>query len=257
MRLAIITTYPISKDALGDYAYQLIKHFRLSEAVSEIILLTNKRYGRNGLFFTETGCRILVKDCWSLNSLSNGFSISITINDIKPDAVVFDYRESMFGENKIANTLVGLVPVFCRLKGIPNINIWHQVEDENQFESIRKFLLKQFNKWMITANHIIVTNLYDEQRLRENYNINNISFVPQCINIPEGLNVSQLTKLNRISNFGGIIGYDTTEELSGKTEKSISIIKVVDVCVNMFENLAKTETGLYDKKVSQITLKTS
>ena len=41
MKLAIVTAYPPSKVTLTEYAYYLVKHFRLQEEVSEIILITD------------------------------------------------------------------------------------------------------------------------------------------------------------------------------------------------------------------------
>lgn len=42
MKLAIVTAYPPSKVTLTEYGYHLVKHFRLQEEVTEIILITDK-----------------------------------------------------------------------------------------------------------------------------------------------------------------------------------------------------------------------
>lgn len=110
---------------------------------------------------------------------------------------------------------------------------------------------------MQLADGIVVNQVSYEQLLKEKYNAKHITFVPQNINIPEELKVSQLTKLNQIANFGDIIEYDVTKELSGKTEESIWINKVVDVCMDMFQNIAKEKAYLYEKKVKKFILETS
>ncbi|MCH4552863.1 glycosyltransferase family protein [Aestuariibaculum lutulentum] len=257
MRIAIITNYPIGKDALGNYAYHLIKRFRQNELISEIVLLTNKRFGKEGLFFTESGCKIQVKECWFLNSLTNVFSINRAIKETKPDAVLFDFKKSMFGDNKIANALGMLLPFVCKLKKIPNVVVWHEIYNEDTFKSITKFLVRQLNRFMQLADRVVVTKQSHEKLLNEKYSVKNIIFVSQNINIPEELKVSQLTKLNQITNFGDIIEYDVTEELSGKTEESIWINKVVDVCVNMFHELVEKKAYLYQKKVKKFIMETS
>ncbi|WMI65415.1 hypothetical protein RBH94_15290 [Aestuariibaculum sp. YM273] len=257
MRLAIITNYPISLDRLGDYAYRLIKHFRQNESISEIVLLTNDALEKKGLFFKESGCKIQVKPCWVMNGLLNVFTINRAIKETKPDAVLFDFKKSMFGDNKVANGLGMALPFLCRLKNISNIAVWHEVYDEDQFKSVTKFFVRRLNKLMQLADGIVVTKVSHEQLLKEKYNAKHITFVPQNINIPEAQEVSQLTKLNQISNFGDIIEYTTTEELSRETKELISINKVVDVCMDMFQNIAKEKAYLYEKKVKKFILETS
>lgn len=256
MRLAIITNYPISKDALGDYAFRLVKQFRQHDAITELILLTNKPFGKCGMFFVESGCKIYVKPCWISNSLSNVFNINKAIKESKPDAVLFDFQETVFGDNKIANALLMFLPFLCRLKKITNVAIWHQVYDENKFHSTTKFLVRQLNKVMQFADGIVVTEDSHEQLLKEKYNAKNIILVSHNINIPEVFKVSQQTKLNQISNFGDIIEYDALEELSRETKDWSSINKVVDVCVNMFHEIAERKAYLYDKKMKSFVFET-
>jgi len=52
MKLAIVTAYPPSKVTLTEYGYHLVKHFRLQEEVSEIVLITDKTEGEKDLSFS-------------------------------------------------------------------------------------------------------------------------------------------------------------------------------------------------------------
>ncbi|MBT8300236.1 MAG: glycosyl transferase family 1, partial [Maribacter sp.] len=79
MKLAIVTAYPPSKVTLTEYGYHLVKHFRLQEEVSEIILITDKTKGEKDLSFEGDGCKITVKECWSFNSYKNLFAITSVI----------------------------------------------------------------------------------------------------------------------------------------------------------------------------------
>jgi hypothetical protein len=83
MRLAIVTAYPPSKVTLTEYGYHLVKHFRLQEEVTEIILLTDVTKGEKDLDFKEDGCKVTVKECWSFNNYSNLFKISSAISKIR------------------------------------------------------------------------------------------------------------------------------------------------------------------------------
>ena len=44
MKLAIVTAYPPSKVTLNEYAYHLVKNFRLKEEITEIEKRLGKKY---------------------------------------------------------------------------------------------------------------------------------------------------------------------------------------------------------------------
>ena len=62
MKLAIVTAYPPSKVTLTEYGYHLVKHFRLQEEVTEIVLITDVTAEAKDLKFEEQGCKITVKE---------------------------------------------------------------------------------------------------------------------------------------------------------------------------------------------------
>ncbi|MEP1412264.1 MAG: glycosyl transferase family 1, partial [Maribacter dokdonensis] len=101
MKLAIVTAYPPSKVTLTEYGYYLVKHFRLQKEVTELILITDRTNEPKDLNFEGDGCKITVKECWSFNNYSNIFSISKTISQTKPDAVLFNLQFLKFGDKKI------------------------------------------------------------------------------------------------------------------------------------------------------------
>jgi len=80
MKLAIVTAYPPSKVTLNEYAFHLVKSFRQSEKVTELILLTDKTPGKKDVNFTEDGCKITVKECWEFNSYSTVFNVAKAIH---------------------------------------------------------------------------------------------------------------------------------------------------------------------------------
>ena len=73
MKLAIVTAYPPSKVTLTEYGYHLVKHFRLQDDVTEIVLITDRTTEEKDLSFEGEGCKITVKECWSFNSYTNLF----------------------------------------------------------------------------------------------------------------------------------------------------------------------------------------
>ena len=92
MKLAIVTAYPPSKVTLNEYAYHLVKSFRQSKKVTELILLTDETLGEKDINFTENGCKITVKECWKFNSYANILNVTKAINQTKPDAILFNLQ---------------------------------------------------------------------------------------------------------------------------------------------------------------------
>ena len=82
MKLAIVTAYPPSKVTLTEYGYHLVKHFRLQDEVSEIVLITDRTTEAKDLNFEEEGCKIKVKESWDFNSYTNFFRIAKTIESV-------------------------------------------------------------------------------------------------------------------------------------------------------------------------------
>ena len=189
MKLAIVTAFPPSKVTLNEYAYHLVKHFRLKKDISEIILLTDKTKGKKDILFTKKGCGITIKECWSFNSYANIINITKAINKTKPDAVLFNLQFMKFGDKKIAAALGLFLPFVCKLKGIPNIVLLHNILEEVDLESAgfttNKFLQKIYGfigttltKIILLADVVSVTIQKYATTLEEKYSAKNVILIP-------------------------------------------------------------------------------
>lgn len=189
MKLAIVTAYPPSKVTLTEYAYYLVKHFRLQEEVSEIILITDYTEKPKDLAFEGEGCKITVKESWKFNSYTNLFSISNTIAKTKPDAVLFNLQFLKFGDKKIPAALGLMLPMYCRFKGIPTISLLHnileQVDLENAGFTKNKLLQKVYNfigstltRFVLSSDILAVTISKYVSILEEKYKARNVALIP-------------------------------------------------------------------------------
>ena len=189
MKLAIVTAYPPSKVTLTEYGYHLVKHFRLQEEVSEIILITDKTEGEKDLSFDGDGCKITVKECWSFNSYKNLFGISNVISETKPDAILFNLQFLKFGDKKIPAAMGLMLPLICKLKGIPTISLLHnileQVDLENAGITKNKWLQKAYNfigstltRFILTSDIVAVTISKYVGILEKKYKARNVALVP-------------------------------------------------------------------------------
>ena len=189
MKLAIVTAYPPSKVTLTEYGYHLVKHFRLQDEVSEIVLLTDKTEAPKDLSFEEDGCPITVKECWNFNDLKNLYKVTKAIKQEKPDAVLFNLQFLKFGDKKIPAALGLLLPFVCRMMRIPTISLLHnileQVDLENAGITQNGFLQKIYNfigttltRFVLASDVLAVTISKYKTILEDKYNVKNVALVP-------------------------------------------------------------------------------
>ncbi|MBT8259326.1 MAG: glycosyltransferase [Bacteroidia bacterium] len=225
MKLAIVTAYPPSKVTLNEYAYHLVKHFRLKEEITELILLTDRTEEGKDIQFEEDGCMISIKECWSFNSYKNIFSVTHALNKTKPDAVLFNLQFMKFGDKKIAAALGLMLPLVCKLKRIPNIVLLHNILEEvdlgsagftsNKFmQKIYGFIGSTLTRLILQADTVAVTMQKYVTILEDKYNANNVKLIPHgTFEIPEEPDYKVPTSPMQIMTFGKFGTYKKVESM--------------------------------------------
>ncbi|MBT8270317.1 MAG: glycosyltransferase [Bacteroidia bacterium] len=225
MKLAIVTAYPPSKVTLNEYAYHLVKHFRLKEEITELILLTDRTEEGKDIQFEEAGCKISIKECWSFNSYKNIFSVTRALNKTKPDAVLFNLQFMKFGDKKIAAALGLMLPLVCKLKRIPNIVLLHNILEEvdlgsagftsNKFmQKIYGFIGSTLTRLILQADTVAVTMQKYVTILEDKYNANNVKLIPHgTFEIPEEPDYKVPTSPMQIMTFGKFGTYKKVESM--------------------------------------------
>lgn len=243
MKLAIVTAYPPSKVTLTEYGYYLVKHFRLQEEVTELILITDRTDEPKDLSFEENGCKITVKECWSFNSYSNIFSISKTISQTKPDAVLFNLQFLKFGDKKIPAALGLMLPFICKSKGIPIISLLHnileQVDLENAGFTKNKLLQSIYNligttltKFVLASNILAVTISKYVTTLEDKYKVKNVALIPHgAFETPPEPDFKLPAGPKQVMAFGKFGTYkkveiliEAVEEIRARTNEDIEIV---------------------------------
>ncbi|WP_298553109.1 glycosyltransferase [uncultured Algibacter sp.] len=189
MKLAIVTAYPPSKVTLNEYAYHLVKHFRQKEHITELVLLTDTTEGKKDINFTEDGCKITIKECWTFNSYLNIINVTKAINQEKPDAVLFNLQFMKFGDKKVAAALGLMLPLVCKLKKIPNIVLLHNILEEVDLGSagftnnkimqkLYGFIGSTLTRLILQADTVAVTMQKYVDILSKKYNATNVKLIP-------------------------------------------------------------------------------
>ncbi|GAA4246124.1 glycosyltransferase [Winogradskyella damuponensis] len=243
MKLAIVTAYPPSKVTLNEYAYHLVKQFRQKEAVTELILLTDRTEGAKDIEFTEDGCKITVKECWSFNSYKNVISVTKAINTTKPDAVLFNLQFMKFGDKKIAAALGLLLPWICKLKNIPNIVLLHNILEEVDLGSagftsnkimqkIYGFIGTTLTKLILKADIVAVTMQKYVNVLEIKYLAPNVKLIPHgTFEIPEEPNYTlpkgplQILTFGKFGTYKKVEGMiEAVEMVRAKTKLDLEVV---------------------------------
>ena len=231
MKLAIVTAYPPSKVTLNEYAYHLVKHFIQNKEVTELILLTDRTEGEKDTHFTEDGCKITVRECWSFNSYNNVFSVTSAINKTKPDVVLFNLQFMKFGDKKVAAALGLMLPLVCKLKRIPNIVLLHNILEEvdlgsagftsNKFlQKIYGFIGSTLTRLILQADTVAVTMQKYVTILENKYKANNVMLIPHgTFEIPEEPDYNVPTSPMQIMTFGKFGTYKKVESMIEAVEK--------------------------------------
>ncbi len=189
MKLAIVTAYPPSKVTLNEYAYHLVKHFRQNDDITELVLLTDKTEGDKNINFTESGCKITVKECWTFNSYLNLVHVTKAISKVKPDAVLFNLQFMKFGDKKIAAALGLMLPLVCKLKKIPNIVLLHNILEEvdlgsagftsnKLMQKLYGYIGSSLTRLILQADTVAVTMQKYVDILAKKYDATNVKLIP-------------------------------------------------------------------------------
>tara|TARA_R110000868_G_scaffold5853_1_gene34192 strand:+ start:1682 stop:2914 length:1233 start_codon:yes stop_codon:yes gene_type:complete len=243
MKLAIVTAYPPSKVTLTEYGYHLVKHFRLQKEVTEIILITDKTKEAKELSFEEEGCKISVKECWDFNSYTNFFRINKVISETKPDAVLFNLQFLKFGDKKIPAAMGLLLPLFCKLRGIPTISLLHnileQVDLENAGITKNKGLQKIYNfigttltRFVLASDVLAVTISKYKTILENKYGARNVALIPHGafetppepnFQLPEG--PKQIMAFGKFGTYKKVeILIEAVELIRKRTQENLEIV---------------------------------
>lgn len=243
MKLAIVTAYPPSKVTLTEYGYHLVKHFRLQDQVTEIILITDKTKELKDLSFEEKGCKITVKEAWDFNSYSNIFRINKAISESKPDAVLFNLQFLKFGDKKVPAALGLLLPFICKMRGIPTISLLHNILEKvdlanagftnnKLLQRIYNFIGTTLTRFVLASDIVAVTISKYVTTLKKKYDATNITLIPHGAfetppepdyNLPEG--PKQVMAFGKFGTYKKVeILIEAVEEIRKRTSENIEIV---------------------------------
>lgn len=188
MKIAFVSPYPPSQVTLNEYGYHLIKSFLGKPEVEQIYVLTNhlednKEYSR----YAMDGIELI--PCWKFNSTLAALEISKKIKELKPDLVIMNLQFMTFGEGKVPAALGLLTPWACKLMGIPNMVILHNITETVKLDTIGMagskwktnlflWIGKQLTKFILKADLVGLTISQYVDIIKDKYQAKNVILLP-------------------------------------------------------------------------------
>lgn len=230
IKLAVVSPFPPSKGTLNEYAFHLVEQFKKKEEISELVLITDKLPDGGQYEPIDADLPITIVDNWSFNSWFNNLKILSAIRKHNVDMVLFNLQFLSFGDSKIAAALGLMTPLLCRLFGIKNVVLLHNIIETVDLTSagISK---NPILKWVYTAigtmltRLILATNLMTVtitkyvHILEKKYKAKNIALIPHgSFELPEMPDFDEEGPL-KIMTFGKFGTYKKVEAMIEATDQ--------------------------------------
>ena len=225
MKLAIVTAYPPSKLTLNEYAYHLIKHFRMQERVTEVVVLTDKTVEASTVAASNEGCAMRIIPCWKFNSVMNPINIVKTLKKESPDAVLYNLQFMKFGDKKIPAALGLATPMLSKWAKIPTTVLLHNIMETVDLEEagftqspIKKKIFgwigTQLTRLVLQADKVAVTIDRYAEILQDKYNAQNVQVIPHgTFEVPKDVSFDADYSKVQLMTFGKFGTYKKVEQL--------------------------------------------
>ena len=243
MKIALVTAYPPSKVTLTEYAYYLVKSFRLQGRVDELILLCDKTEGEKDLNFEEEGCKITVEECWKFNSYSNILSVAKAVKKTKPDAVLYNLQFMKFGDKKVPAALGLMLPFVTKKMGVPTVSLLHNIMETVDLQdagftsnkvlaNIYNFIGTTLTRFVLASDAVAVTISKYVTTLKAKYKKSNIELIPHGtfelpplpdFSLPKG--PMQVMAFGKFGTYKKVeVMIDAIEQIRKRTDLDIEIV---------------------------------
>jgi glycosyltransferase involved in cell wall biosynthesis len=158
MKVALISPYPPSGGTLNEYAFHFVRALRSKPEVDEVIVLADELpAGQSYVNQYDAGLAPLrIVPCWRFDGYANLVCILRTLQQIKPDVVLFNIQFASFGGNKVAGALGLLTPLLTKLMGYPVIVLLHNIMETIDLRNAG-YASNFFMEWIIRAFGAIIT----------------------------------------------------------------------------------------------------
>lgn len=117
MHIALVTAYPPSKGSLNEYGYHFAKALGTKPDVRLSIVADT---------LSEASPNEAVARVWSFNHPDNAWTIARALDQLEPDAVIFNLQFASFGDKRVPAAL-GLLAPWLSSRERPTVTLLHNI----------------------------------------------------------------------------------------------------------------------------------
>ncbi len=230
LKLAIVTPYPPSAGTLNEYAFHLVKQFKIKEEVEEIIIFSDKLPEGQSYEEVTGGCKVSIRESWSFNDLFTFIKLNKEIKKSGADVVLYNIQFLSFGDKKIPATLGLLSPLVSRIIGVPSMVLLHNIIETVDYTSAgitdNKIMAAIYNifgtiltRIILMANLVGLTMPKYVDIVEKKYNVKNVVYMPHgSFELPALPNFNIPAGPKKVMTFGKFGTYKKVEKLIEATE---------------------------------------
>jgi anti-anti-sigma factor len=189
MHLAIITALPPGRGTLCEYGEHLVRAFAENPAVTRLSVIADVLPEPQPELFAEFFGTLEVRRVWRFNDLASAWKIRRALDDLKPDAVLFNVQFASFGDQRLPAALGLLAPWLARVGGFPTTTLMHnlmETVDLNRagfgsnpiMEFVTRTAGRMFTRAILQSNLVGVTMPRYAALLRREYGAKNVFLSP-------------------------------------------------------------------------------
>lgn len=189
LSVALVSTHPPGKGTLNEYGFYLLQHFRQNPNIKEVILITDHLPDNEQYQFDQEGCPIQVHTVWSFNGWTNLWNIVKTVQQTKPDIVLFNIQFLSFGDKKAPAALGLMAPFFLKMTGSKSTVLLHNILEQVDLKTagittnpvlstIYNLIGTMLTNFVLSADLVAVTIAKYVEVLEQKYKMDNVALVP-------------------------------------------------------------------------------
>lgn len=231
MHLALVTAFPPSKGSLNEYGFHFARALENKAEVSQLSIVADT--------LPESISEAAnIHRIWSFNDPRNAWKINQKLDEIKPDAVIFNLQFASFGDKKIAAALGLLSPWMSKSKRL-SFTLLHNLFEtvdlnsagyaQNPFMKTAMNLAgKAFTRALLKSDLIATTMPRYVDILRETYKAKNAFLAPHG-SFDVG-HIAALPETPTVMTFGKFGTYKKVEvllEAHAELQKRIPDVRLV------------------------------
>lgn len=190
MRVAVVTAHSPSKSSLNEYGFHFIRNLRQKPDVSEVIVLCDEL--PNGETYPEIGGQgapVRFVPSWRFGAVDNTLRILRTVQQQKPDVVLFNIQFATFGDGKISGALGLTAPALTHWFGYPTITLLHNIMETIDLQkagfaqnSIMIRIMRTFGwiftRMLLVSDRVALTIPKYVELIEKRYKANNVLLAP-------------------------------------------------------------------------------